>query len=200
MTPDRPAENNASDGAVELVDLGGGVWSAPGARLIDRCGRKCLPKGYDGWANAMEVGTIVDKTMLAADVVDSTYAVTLFCRPRRFGKSLNMTMLREFFELRPDGKSSAEFFEGTEIWDVDEGYYQKHQGAYPLIQMSFNTVKKLDLQASLGEIKRLITTEYIRHDYLKESLWLTSEERDFAALYSIAFCGERVALVCERID
>lgn len=95
------------DGIV-LEDLSGGVWSAPGARIIDRSGRKKLPIGRDGFVSAMENGTLVDKTMLIADVLESGYAVTLFCRPRRFGKTLNMTTMRAFFESADSGGLARE--------------------------------------------------------------------------------------------
>ncbi len=165
----------------ELEDLGGGVWGAPGARIIDRSGRKRLPIGYDGWARAMEGSVLVDKTMLAADVLDSGYAVTLFCRPRRFGKTLNMTMLRDFFELQPDGGSLAPLFEGTEVWEAEGGRYREHQGAYPVVHVSFNTVKKLSWEESYGEIRALVSAEYRRHAYLRESGVLLPEERDYVA-------------------
>ena len=71
----------ADDGrgaAPELESRGNGVWGAPGARIIDRSGRKRLPIGYDGWARAMEGSVLVDKTMLAADVLDSGYAAGVY--------------------------------------------------------------------------------------------------------------------------
>ena len=81
-----------------LESLGGGIWIAPGARVIDRTGRKMLPIGRDGFVPAAEGSVVIDKTMLMADVLDSGYTVTLFCRPRRFGKTLNMSMMKAFFE------------------------------------------------------------------------------------------------------
>lgn len=89
------------------LDIKNGIVRAPGARLIDRTGRKMLPIGRDGFEPAAESSVLVDKTMLIADVLDSGYAATLFCRPRRFGKTLNMTMLKAFFEIPPDGVSRA---------------------------------------------------------------------------------------------
>lgn len=78
------------------IEVRDGIVYAPGARLIDRTGRRVLPIGRDGFEPAAESFVLVDKTMLIADVLDSGYAATLFCRPRRFGKTLNMTMLRPF--------------------------------------------------------------------------------------------------------
>lgn len=93
-----------SDGgavAIELLKCGDGVWTAPGARIIDRTARKRLPIGDDGFERAAGNSVLVDKTALISDVLDSGYTVTLFCRPRRFGKTLNMTMLKAFFESGP---------------------------------------------------------------------------------------------------
>lgn len=80
-----------------LRPLGNGVWQASGARIIDRSGDKRLPIGDDGFVTAAARSTLVDKTMLIADILESGYKCTLFCRPRRFGKTLNMTMLKAFF-------------------------------------------------------------------------------------------------------
>lgn len=83
------------------IEVRDGIVRAPGARLIDRTGRKMLPIGNDGFETAVASSVLVDKTMLVADVLESGYQVTLFCRPRRFGKTLNMTMLKAFFEDAP---------------------------------------------------------------------------------------------------
>ena len=167
----------------ELEDLGNGVWRAPGARIIDRAGERKLPIGDDGWARAVERSVLVDKTMLAADVLDSGYAVTLFCRPRRFGKTLNMTMLRAFFELPPEGdlavRSLASLFEGTEVWEAEGGRYRQHQGAYPVVHVSFNTAKGSSWETSYGAIKSLVVAEYVRHAYLAESPSLDASERGY---------------------
>lgn len=168
----------ATEDAVQLTRVGKGVWQAPGARIIDRTGTKRLPIGDDGFASAMGRGTLVDKTMLIADVLDSGGKCILFCRPRRFGKTLNMTMLKAFFEL-PAGRFAHEqmtdLFEGTEIWDANGGRYRAHQGAYPVVRISFNTVKRPDWPGSYGAIHTLVEMEYARHDNLKTSPALNAE-------------------------
>ena len=171
----------AASAGCELVDRGNGIWSAPGARIIDRTGNKRLPIGRDGFVPAAESSVVVDKTMLIADVLDSGYTATLFCRPRRFGKTLNMTMMKAFFEIPPDGQSRASLFEGTEIWEAEGGRYREHQGAYPVVHISFNTAKKDTWTASYGEIKRLIASEYQQHTYLADSDALFPEQRDYVA-------------------
>lgn len=170
-------QNSSFD--VQLEACGSGVWRAPGARIIDRAGQRRLPIGDDGFERAVEGSLLVDKTMLMADVLDSGYTATLFCRPRRFGKTLNMTMMKAFFEIPTDGKSRAGLFEGTEIWEAEGGRYRSHQGAYPVVFVNFNTVKKDTWGASLGEIRDLIATEYERHAYLSESPRLSDDERNY---------------------
>ena len=170
------------DDGVVLTPLGNGVWQAPGARIIDRAGEKKLSIGDDGFARAMSRSTLVDKTMLIADILDSDYTCMLFCRPRRFGKTLNMTMLKAFFELpagRSANKDAADLFVGTEIWDAADGKYRAHQGSYPVVHISFNTVKRLDWPSSFSAIKTLVEMEYARHDYLSESDALSQYEQEY---------------------
>ena len=76
-----------------------GVFRKGDVRLSDRAGNKILPIGNDRFASVAETSVFIDKTMLIADVLDKGPAVTLFCRPRRFGKSLNLSMLQRFFEI-----------------------------------------------------------------------------------------------------
>ena len=111
----------------------------------------------------------VDKTQLIADLLDSNYAVTLFCRPRRFGKSLNLTMMRTFFELPPDGRSRAALFEGTDVWQADGGNWREYQGVYPVISLSMIAAKGLTWEATFDSLKQMIAVEYNRHDYLASS-------------------------------
>ena len=173
----------AQDGAVlELVDCGGGIWAAPGARIIDRTGRKMLPIGRDGFVPVVQESVVIDKTMLIADVIDSGYAVTLFCRPRRFGKTLNMTMMKAFFEMPPAGASSgdtARLFKGTEVWEADGGRYRQYQSAYPVVHVSFNTVKKFTWEDSFAAIRNVMALEYLRHDYLRTNGALGADEEAY---------------------
>ena len=73
-----------------------GVFRKGDVRLSDRAGNKILPIGNDRFASVAETSVFIDKTMLIADVLDKGPAVTLFCRPRRFGTSLNLSMLQRF--------------------------------------------------------------------------------------------------------
>lgn len=156
--------------AIELLKCGDGVWTAPGARIIDRTARKRLPIGDDGFERAAVNSVLVDKTALISDVLDSGYTVTLFCRPRRFGKTLNMTMLKAFFESGPSGLADASLFEGAEIWEKDDGAYRSHFAAYPVIYLSMRTAKGDTWEQTYGALKDILAAEIERHSYLSESL------------------------------
>ena len=158
---------------------GNGIWRAPAARIIDRSGRKKLPIGDDGFERAMGRSVLVDKTMLIADVIESGYLATLFCRPRRFGKTLNMTMMKSFFEIPPDGCSRAPLFEGTEVWEAGDGCYRAHQGRYPVIHLSLRTAKGDTWDQAYGAIKNMVAREYGRHAYLLDSGALDEADRSY---------------------
>lgn len=119
--------------------------------------------------------------MNIADVLDSGYKCTLFCRPRRFGKTFNMTMLRSFFELPsesdPNARSLASLFEGTYIWEAAQGRYRCHQGAYPLVYINLNATKRSSWASAKTAIERVVTDEYARHDYLASSPALNDVQR-----------------------
>ncbi len=138
---------------VKLQEHGDGIWTAPGARIIDRTGRKRLPIGDDGFERAASGSVLVDKTALIADVLDSGYTATLFCRPRRFGKTLNMTMLKAFLEMEPSGLADASLFEGTEVWEKDGGAYRPHFAAYPVIYLSMRTARGDTWEQTYGALK-----------------------------------------------
>lgn len=164
---------------VALESCGNGVWRAPGACIVDRTGRKRLPIGHSSFEGVAADSVYVDKTQLIADLLDSNYAVTLFCRPRRFGKSLNLTMMRTFFELPPDGRSRAALFEGTDVWQADGGNWREHQGVYPVISLSMIAAKGLTWEATFDSLKQMIAVEYNRHDYLASSERLNDGERRY---------------------
>lgn len=95
-----------------------GAYRVDDVRIMDRTGDHRLPIGDDGFERVAARSLFVDKSLLVADILDSDYKVTQFCRPRRFGKTLATTMLRTFFELPCDGVSRAPLFEGLSIWDA----------------------------------------------------------------------------------
>ena len=128
-----------------------------------------LPISDDLFVTTIENSVFIDKSMLIADVVDSGYKATLFCRPRRFGKSLNLSMLQRFFEIPspedPAASNTAPLFEGLAIWDAEGGRYREHHGAHPLIHFSFNDTKKESWPDVLGALADKVAAEYARHGY-----------------------------------
>ncbi len=155
--------------SVELRKQADGIWAAPGARIIDRTGRCRLPIGDDGFERAAVGSVLIDKTGLIVDVLDSGYTATLFCRPRRFGKTLNMTMMKAFFEMPPAGADNAFLFEGTEVWERGDGAYRRHFAAYPVIHLSMRTVKGDTWEQTYAALKDMLAAEFERHAYLSKS-------------------------------
>ena len=100
-----------------------GIYRAPGARLSDLAAEKRLPIGNDNFRALMHESVFVDKSLLVADVLGRGTAVSLYCRPRRFGKSLNLSMLQAFLEIEnpsdPAWENPEPLFRGLGIWEVD---------------------------------------------------------------------------------
>ncbi len=106
---------------------------------------------------------VVDKTLLIKEFLDYGKKVTLITRPRRFGKTLNMSMLSEFFDITKDSKA---LFKGTKIMDTP---YAKEMNQWPTIFISFANAKE-DKETIVKYIKAQIQSEYIRFDYLFKNL------------------------------
>lgn len=170
--------SHAADG-VALEPCGDGVWRAPGACIVDRTGRKRLPIGFGAFDAVGRDSVWVDKTRLIADVLDSGYSVTLFCRPRRFGKTLNLTMMKSFLEIPTDGRDRAPMFVDTDIWQNGNGCYRQYQGAFPVIHLSMLAAKGLTWHMTYAALVNMIVDEYTRHHYLLDSGALTENEREY---------------------
>ncbi|WP_165043172.1 AAA family ATPase [Adlercreutzia sp. ZJ138] len=150
-----------------------GIFRKGNVRISDLACRKVLPVGNSSFTSVVENAVFVDKSMLIADVLDSGSVAMLFCRPRRFGKSLNLSMLQRFFEIpSPNdfvGADTKPLFCGLAIWDAEGGRYREYYQAYPVIRFSFNNLKSLDWEGFLSGIAASIAAEYRRHGYLAES-------------------------------
>ena len=120
----------------------------------------------------------VDKTLLIKDFLDQKPLVSLFTRPRRFGKTLNMDMLRVFFE-RTDTDTSR-YFTDKAIWKCEEEY-RSHQGKYPVIFLTFKDVKFDTWEATIEKIRALLQEEYGRHQELADSEKLSDYEKEYFA-------------------
>ena len=119
----------------------------------------------------------VDKSFFIQKLIENKNGVFLFPRPRRFGKTLNMMLLRRYFEISETSK--APLFEGLKIKEWEQFDY--HLGRYPVIWLSMKDVKDTSWEVSKEKINSLIQSEYLRHEYLRNSEKLTMEMRDFYA-------------------
>ncbi len=117
----------------------------------------------------------IDKTRFIKEWWESGDSVTLINRPRRFGKTLTMSMVEKFFSISHAGR--ADLFEGTEIWEYGE--YREQQGTYPVIFLSFADVKETSFQDARKKIGYIIEQLYSQHDFLLEGDLLDEKEKRF---------------------
>lgn len=136
---------------------------------------KALPIGVSDFKLATTGYYYVDKTLMIRDFLDKKPMVSLFTRPRRFGKTLNMDMLRVFFEKT--NEDTSVYFKDKQIWQCGD-YYTKHQGQYPVIFLTFKDVKSMTWEETFQKIRRLISLEFIRHNELETSSVLTAYEKE----------------------
>ena len=102
--------------------------------------RKAIPLGIEDFKVLRDRNCyFIDKTLMIKDIIDSTAMVTLFTRPRRFGKTLNMSMLRRFFEKTDEDNSYL--FDGLKISEAGEKY-RRYMGEYPVISISLKGMKQ----------------------------------------------------------
>lgn len=166
------------NGSIEGAYYDGYRWKIPGNASKPE-GRNCkkgsskvgsgkrpLPIGISDYKMAMSGYYYVDKTLLIKDLLDYHPLVSLFTRPRRFGKTLNMDMLRVFFEKTEEDTSI--YFKGTNVWKAGEKY-QKEQGRYPVIFLTFKDVKYDTWEETKINLYSVIQAEYRRHIALLES-------------------------------
>lgn len=136
---------------------------------------KSLPIGVSDFKLATTGYYYVDKTLMIRDFLNKKPMVSLFTRPRRFGKTLNMDMLRVFFEKT--NEDTSVYFKDKQIWQCGD-YYTKHQGQYPVIFLTFKDVKSMTWEETFQKIRRLISLEFIRHNELETSSVLTAYEKE----------------------
>lgn len=148
-------------------------WLIPDNAILSP--KKPLPIGVSDFKSATTNYYYVDKTLLIRDFLNAIPMVSLFTRPRRFGKTLNMDMLRVFFEKTSDNTSI--YFKDKYIWQCGD-YYTKHQGQYPVIFLSFKDVKCSSWQETFQKISKLISLEFMHHDELESSFVLSSYEKE----------------------
>ncbi len=118
----------------------------------------------------------VDKTKFIWEWWESEDDVTLITRPRRFGKTLNISMLEKFFSIQYAGRE--DLFQGLMIWDKEE--YRKLQGTYPVISLSFAAVKEKSYTMTVSRINQILTNLYSANRFLlKDKNLLDDKEKNF---------------------
>jgi len=138
---------------------------------------KPLPIGVDDFEKLITRDYYyVDKTLLIKDLLDNKADVNLFTRPRRFGKTLNMSTLQYFFESSE--KDNAYLFENLNIMETGEEYLS-HMGKYPVINLSLKSAKQPNFELALKCIKDELVDEFRRHDYILESDKLNEEKEKY---------------------
>ena len=136
--------------------------------------RKKLPIGIDGFEKIRTNDFYyVDKTLFIKELLQNWGEVNLFTRPRRFGKTLNMSMLKNFFEAGSD----PALFDGLKIAQEKE-LCEKYMGKFPVISISLKSVDGLDFQTALTALKTVIGDEAGRFPFLSSSDKLTEDERE----------------------
>ncbi|MGN0414805.1 MAG: AAA family ATPase [Agathobacter sp.] len=123
----------------------------------------------------------IDKTLMIKELVDQASAVNLFTRPRRFGKTLTLSMVRTFFEdernYEGEKTDNSRYFTGKKIMEAGEKYTGE-LGQYPVIKLSLKSAKQPNYQMAYGCLRSEIIYEYDRHRYVLEGDFLTEEEKD----------------------
>lgn len=167
------------DGRIEGAKKEGGVWLVPEtaekpidgrknkfAKAVKTVTKLPLPIGESNFKNLVDNYYYVDKTLMIKEFIDSRPKVSLFTRPRRFGKTLAMGMLQTFFEI--SDTDNSKYFKDKMIWNCGEKY-RKEFGKYPVIFVTFKDIKYPEWDKTFEAIREALSDEYKRHLYLLES-------------------------------
>ena len=177
--------------------------------------KKAVPVGIEDFERIInEDYYYVDKTMLIEKLLINRVPVTLFTRPRRFGKTLNMSMLKYFFDVK-DKEENKKLFENLKIYDSE---YMSEQGKYPVIFISLKDLKEDTWEECLESIKDIMYKIFNEYNFLREKLnivekrqfdkiWeITGNERNFKTSlldlsnYLNKYYGEKVIILIDEYD
>ena len=163
--------------------------------------KKVISIGIQGFSTLREQDCFfIDKTNFIKEWWERKDSVTLITRPRRFGKTLNMSMMECFFSNKYADR--ADLFEGLSVWEEEN--YRKLQGTYPVIFLSFAAVKADNLSDVKEQIKQEIVRLYRRNGYLAESDCLSEEEkreyREISVEMSDARLATSINVLCEYMS
>lgn len=148
---------------------------------------KKLPVGVDGFEKIRTQDFYyVDKTMFIAELLENWGEVNLFTRPRRFGKTLTMNMLKTFFEIG----CNKELFDGLKI-SQEEKLCKEYMGQFPVISITLKSVEGLNYQEAVAALRSIIGTEAMQFQFLEESDKLTENEKNrYRALVNVDLDGD----------
>ncbi len=142
--------------------------------------KKPLPIGVDNFEKLIKDGyCYIDKTMFIKELLDLKGEVNLFIRPRRFGKTLNLSMLRYFFEDTGETKKNEEnklLFQGLKILEQGEEYTE-HMGNYPVINLTLKSAKQPTFESAYSKLRKAIADEFQRHQYILENGKINEEDK-----------------------
>ncbi len=142
--------------------------------------KKALPIGVENFKDIMESGYYyVDKSLFIKELLDMKGKVNLFIRPRRFGKTLNLSMLRYFYEDTKDEKKNDEhrlLFKDLKIMEQGEEY-TKHMGMYPVINLTLKSAKQPTFESAYGKIKNAVADEFQRHQSILANENINEEDK-----------------------
>ena len=177
------------DGRIAGAKKEGGLWLIPddaekpadgrrnkSSRAMKTTAKLPLPIGVSDFKELVSVYYYVDKTLMLKEFIDSKPKVSLFTRPRRFGKTLAMDMLKTFFEV--SDTDTSKYFKNKKIWSCGEEY-RREQGKYPVIFVTFKDIKFATWEQTYTAIREIIANEYLRHDVLLTSDKCNDFEKDY---------------------
>lgn len=171
--PETQVTRYCREGRIQGAEKHGKLWMIPSdaekpARKKKESNgvKRPLPIGVSNYIDACTNYYYIDKTLLIKEFLDERPKVSLFTRPRRFGKTLTVDMLKTFFEI--SGQDHSVYFQDKKIWKAGAAY-QQHQGHYPVIYLSFKDVKCDSWEETYRYLTQVIELEFIRHSELSDS-------------------------------
>ncbi len=200
------------EGEINMKD--GKLKELTGKEVEEMRDKKPLPIGIDDFKTIIEEDYYyADKTEMIEKLLDDGAGVTLFTRPRRFGKTLNMSMLNYFFDLKKK-EENRKLFENLHI---SKSKYMNQQGEYPVIYLSFKDIKALNWEKCYFMTKRLITYLYNEFEFLREKLnkkdlsdfervWLDEKDADWEnslknlLRYLYEYYNKKVVVLIDEYD
>ena len=200
------------EGEINMKD--GKLKELTGKEVEEMRDKKPLPIGIDDFKTIIEEDYYyADKTEMIEKLLDDGAGVTLFTRPRRFGKTLNMSMLNYFFNLK-NREENRKLFENLHI---SKSKYMNQQGEYPVIYLSFKDIKALNWEKCYFMTKRLITYLYNEFEFLREKLnkkdlsdfdkvWLDEKDADWEnslknlLRYLYEYYNKKVVVLIDEYD